>query len=436
VPSYRALAAALLGTLALAFAAVAPVLGQVTLALDVVLALAIVLDVMRARRARIEARRLWPPLLVQGSASTLEVQVSADRALRLQLRETLHPALAEAPVRCDLSVDGQSWAAWRVPLSPRRRGEHPAGPLTARVLGPWGLGWSQRELLRGEPRRVYPQLRFEGKVGRLLALAHRRELGRTPLRLQGLGGEPYGVRDYRPGDPLSRIHWKATARRGRLVTREDAWERGVPLVVLLDCGRAMMARDAGRSKLDHALAAALALARVAAGRGDRVTLIAFSDRVERIVRVRPGSAGIAHAYGALYDLEARLAEPAYDLAAEAARGAEGRRATVVVLTSVVDLAAVAVLRETLQALRRRSRTLLVNLDDPELVRLARGSPESVEEAFAKVSALDLQVANRGLGRELARTGIRAVSAPADGLAWQALSAYLQAARPGPARAER
>ena len=53
-----------------------------------------------------------------------------------------------------------------------RRGEHPSGPLTARVLGPWGLAWAQRELLPAEPRRVYPRVRWEGEVGHLLALAH------------------------------------------------------------------------------------------------------------------------------------------------------------------------------------------------------------------------------------------------------------------------
>ena len=36
----------------------------------------------------------------------------------------------------------------------------------------------------------------------------------------GSGMELFGVREYRPGDPLRRIHWKSSARLGELVVRE------------------------------------------------------------------------------------------------------------------------------------------------------------------------------------------------------------------------
>jgi uncharacterized protein (DUF58 family) len=36
----------------------------------------------------------------------------------------------------------------------------------------------------------------------------------------GSGTEIFGVREYRPGDPLRRIHWRSTARRGELIVRE------------------------------------------------------------------------------------------------------------------------------------------------------------------------------------------------------------------------
>jgi uncharacterized protein (DUF58 family) len=271
---------------------------------------------------------------------------------------------------------------------------------------------------------VYPQIRWEGRVGRLLDLARRHELGQAPTTLAAGRSEPYALREYRPGDPPHKIHWKATARHGRLISRDDTWEHGSRVTVLLDCGRAMASVDESRGKLDHALSAALALARVASGRGDRVTLIAFSDRVERIVRLRPSGAGVAEAYAALFDLEARLAEPAYDLAAEAARESGGRRAIVVLLTSVVDLAAAELLREALVALARRHRPVLVNLEDPQLVSLALGAPARPEEAFAKVASLEILLANRRLTRGLRRAGIRVASAPADRLAWETLSAYL------------
>jgi len=433
-PAPRAILAAGLATLALSVAMAVPWMALAALAVDALLVLAMVVDARRAGSLPVSAGRRWPPLLVQGAAAGIEVRLFAPAGVVVIAREALHPALADGPIRERLAGAGAEDAVvWAYEIVPRRRGAHAVGPLTVRVLGPWGVAWAQRDLIPEEVRRVYPQVRWQGRVGRLLALAHRRELGRAPLRIRGTGTEPYALREYRPGDPPTRIQWKASARHGRLITREDTWERGLRLVVLIDAGRAMASRERGRSKLDHALAAALALVRVALSRGDRVTVIGFSDRIERVVRLHSGTRAAGQAYARLYDLEARLAEPAYDLAVETASAVEPRRATVVLLTSVVDLAAAELLRGALVRLSRRHRPVLVNLEDPDLVRLALGVPERTEEAFAKVSSLEMLLANRRLGRRLLRSGIAVASAAADQLAWRTLESYLSASRPrGPA----
>ena len=111
----------------------------------------------------------------------MSLATETPRTVTLLLREGLHPGLAEAPLRRLLRLHGPGAIRWSWSLTPRRRGEHRAGPLTARVLGPWKLAWAQRELLPGEPVRVYPQVRWEGRVGQLLVLAQR-EIGATAGR--------------------------------------------------------------------------------------------------------------------------------------------------------------------------------------------------------------------------------------------------------------
>jgi len=411
-----------------------PWLAIAVLALDAGLLLLFWIDLRRARRRPLEARRTWPQMLVQGSESTLEIDLEnpSSRPLTVRLREGLHPFLAAAARRRQFEIPPHSRAHWQLDLLPRNRGDATSAPLTARILGPWKLAWSQRDLLAGDPCRIFPQVRWQGRVGELLARAQRNQLGATPLRWQGSGSEPYAVRDYLPGDPPNRIHWKATARHGRLVSREHTWERGARLVILLDCGRAMTAqgmsetgsKEAHRSKLDYAVAAALALTRVAAARGDRVTLLAFSDRVHRVVRVSGGSRGIAQAYASLFDLRARLREPAFDTTAEKVFELEKRSATVVLFTSVIDLGAAELLREALLRLERRHRPLLVNLTDPELANLADQAPKTAAEAFAQIGALEIRLANGRLAKQLRRGGVRVVNTPADRLALESLEAYL------------
>jgi uncharacterized protein (DUF58 family) len=415
-----------LATLLLVVAVLDVRLAFAALGLDVVVAVAAWVDSRRAARTPLTATRRRPPLLVQGASAVHEITVTLGRSGRatVLLREGLAPALAEEPLRHRLEV-GAGPARWTYDLTPRRRGEHVTAPLTARVLGPWKLAWAQRELLPAETVRVYPQVRWEGRVGQLLALAQRQRLGQIPLAFRGAGSEPYALREYLTGDPLGKVHWKATARHGRMISREDTWERGARLVILLDCARSMASLDGRRSKLDYSLAACLALTRVAAGRGDRVTILAFSDRVLRSVRVRSGGRGVALAYAGLYDLEAELTEPAYDVAAEAALAVESRGATVVLFASVVDLAAAELLRESLLRLGRRHRAVFVNLED------ADNPPADPPQAFAQVASLEIQLANRRLAKHLRHGGIRVVTSPADRLALSTLDAYLALFR-GPA----
>lgn len=401
-------------------------IGLLVLLADAVLIAAAWWDFRRAATTRLAARRVWPPLLVQGVAAELVVELTSgsDRTIRVQVREGLHPAVAASPARAVFDLAARAGVRWSLAIRPSRRGAHTLLPLSARLRGPWGLAWAQRDLLPQAGCRVYPQVRWEGRVGALLALAQRHELGSIPMGMAGHGGETYGLRQYQPGDPLGTIHWKATARHGRLVSRELTWERGARVVIGVDCARAMSALDSGRSKLDWALAAALALARVASGRGDTVRLVAFSNRVVRTVRVAPGGNGVREAYAALFDLEAERVEPAYDLAAEWVLRSGERHSTVVLLSSVVDLGAAELLREALLRLELRHRPILVNLMDPELQGLAFGVPSTVPEVFAKTAALGILLENRNLARRLRRHGVRVVSVPADRLALEAIDTYL------------
>ena len=426
MPAARVFFLLALTTILVVASVVEPLWATPVVVLDIVILIAFAIDLARVRGTPLTARRQWPTLLVQGTDSEvrLELATSSPRPLKIRLREALHPALAESPQTTEIELPRRSRVAWNYRIRPRRRGEHSAGPLMARVLGPWGLAWSQQQILVPEPMRVYPRVRWDGKVGQLLLLAHRRALGRNPQRLKGIGTELYALREYRRGDPPNKVSWKASARHGRLVSREETWERGARLIILLDCGRGMSGQDGERSKLDHALAASLALTRIAASRGDTVTLIAFSDRIERSVRVHSGQRSIHAAYGAVYDLEARLTEPAFDLAAETAGQTESRRSTVVVFTSVVDLAAAELLKQAVLRLERRHHPILINLQDPELVNLALSEPDSAPNVFAKVSALDILLANRRLGTRLRHAGIRVVNTSADRLALEALEAYL------------
>jgi uncharacterized protein (DUF58 family) len=119
------------------------------------------------------------------------------------------------------------------------RGRHDAGAVWAVSGHPFGLVCRHRPLTPAEEVLVLPPV---GVLRR--EQLRRRLLGPDPLRWRGPRGvvtpgaqaDLRGVRDYRPGDGPRAVHWRTTARRGRLMVREYEDPPGDNLLVVLAPG--------------------------------------------------------------------------------------------------------------------------------------------------------------------------------------------------------
>ena len=107
--------------------------------------------------------------------------------------------------------------------------------------------------------------------------------GACRSRYRGQGMEFSDLRPYLPGDDIRRIDWSATARTGLPYTRLYEEERSRTITLLADISPSCT--PAKRRLLSEA-AGLLAFAAVSGG--DRIALIAFSDRVEQLIRPARG----------------------------------------------------------------------------------------------------------------------------------------------------
>jgi uncharacterized protein (DUF58 family) len=122
-------------------------------------------------------------------------------------------------------------AAYRLPTD--QRGRFELGPLRASVSDPFGLASMTRRVLGTEEVIVFP------RVHEIMSLPETGgdELDRDQPRAHGRldpGGEFLNLRDYEPGDDLRRVHWRSTARRDRLMVRQNEARRRTPVMVMLD----------------------------------------------------------------------------------------------------------------------------------------------------------------------------------------------------------
>ena len=225
---------------------------------------------------------------------------------------------------------GDSEFVWR--YTPRRRGKYRIGECfveSATRLGLWNV--RRRQELDCE-LRVYPNLR---RPGDLRALKRGAE-GLHAVRQMGRGREFEKLREYIPGDGFDEIHWKATARRGRPVTKVFQIERTQEVYAIIDASR-LAARAVGEeTALERAITSGLILGAAAERRGDLFGLAAFSHQIEAFARARNGKAHYAACRDAIYQLHPRQTSPDFEEIATFLRLRLRRRAMLLFLTSLDD----------------------------------------------------------------------------------------------------
>ncbi len=166
-------------------------------------------------------------------------------------------------------------------LQCNRRGYHQIGPLMVETGDLFGLHRRYRMLTSPHFLLVYPEIApLEGydlstrmPMGEI-RMAHR--LFEDPTRIAG-------VRAYEQGDPLNRVHWRATARTGMLHSKiyEPSTVAGATL--LLDFHQADYAPNHEPFRSELAVTAAASIAHAVFEMGQQIGLVTNGrDAADRI----------------------------------------------------------------------------------------------------------------------------------------------------------
>jgi uncharacterized protein (DUF58 family) len=397
--------------------------GPVAAALIALLAVVVGVDALRGRSALDGLRPVAPPLtrLALHRDGTLELRLQnlfgRPRRLRVApaLPEEIVPAVDE--IGLDLPAD-QEWSKIQWACRPTRRGVFAVSAVYVEAPSPWGF-WAFRHRFPLEAEiRVYPDLQ---KDARRLSLLLRGAMGTHAQRQVGKGREFEKLRDYVPGDGSEDIHWKATARRGKPVTKVFQIERTQEVYVAIDVSR-LSTRAAALEKF---ISTALLLGLSAEQQGDLFGLLAFSDRVEKFVRARNGSNHFHACREAIHALQPRPVNPDFQEVFTFLRLRLRRRALLIFLTALDD----PVVAESFQ----KTTALIAG---QHLIVAAMIAPAGVEPLFsarAVQTTDDLYDCLGGhlrwhaleeFGSRLRHSGVRFLSAPAGDLVPRLVTEYL------------
>jgi len=247
-------------------------------------------------------------------------------------------------------------------------GVYTIGPIALRTVDPLGLFEARRLLIEVEPFAVFPRLYEVAGTDRLGArptLAPRQAtLGRA-----GQSAAYLGVRDYRPGDELRRVHWPATARRGALVVKEHERDLLPYFTLFLDLARAHRAGTGLKSTFEYVVRTAASLLADAIGRGDTVQLFA-EGKAPLFVPPGRGELHLAHCLHELVRARQEGTTPILDLVEHHGPHLP-QRSTAAILFATISLDDQR-LDALLDALAARGvRLLLLFIDDSSFLAIDR-----------------------------------------------------------------
>ena len=380
------------------------------------------------RKSKVVMIRRLPPAFAVGVQKPVSVIVRAEGALDWSCRLYDHadPGFITDGMPISIEIRAGKEVEIRYTVTPTRRGEVIFDAADVQVRSRLGFCELLERLGEREARRVFPDFQQVARYAWLAGDRRLQEIGIKTYQQRGEGTDFKQLSEYRYGDPVRHIDWKATLRMGKPVIREFQDERDQCVLLLIDSGRRMRADDRtggiGSSHFDQVLNAVMLLSYVALKQGDAVGAMTFGTPIgeERTFSPRKGAQTLDALMGELYSVQPTPTHSDYVAAAQTLLRRYPKRALVIVITNFRDEDS-SELAQALKLLRSRHLVLLASLREQvvgELIRQPMNTGEAVldvasahlyeqsrRDAFVRLSARDALMVDA----EPARLGVELVN---------------------------
>jgi uncharacterized protein (DUF58 family) len=349
-----------------------------------------------------------------GREGKLEMRIRNPRQQARQLRvaPAWPPEIKIAREEIDVLLPAQTeWSRLMWAGTPMKRGNYPVSSVFVEGGSPLGFWAARKRLSVRSEIHVYPNLLGERKNLAALFL-NRGAFGFHAQRQVGKGRDFEKLREYVPGDGYDEIHWKATARRGKPITKVFQIEKTQEVYVILDASRlsARMTDQKGGPEtpvLERLITAALVLGLAAEQQGDLFGLVAFTDKVEKFVRARNGRPHYSACRDALYTLQPKIVTPDFDELCTFIRLRLRRRALLVFLTALDDPTLAEGFVRNVELIRRQHLVLVNAVRPPGVAPLfADENVAGVDDLYARLGGHLQWQKLRELQMVLQRRGVR------------------------------
>lgn len=327
-----------------------------------------------------------------------------------------------------IALEPESSRTFTYQTTPRKRGLFTLYGTQCRVtseFGFWQMDWVYS--LETETK-VYPDFRMLHDLSGLQGSATLRQEGIRKYQKRGAGMDFKQLRDYREGESLRQVDWRATSRFNKLISREFQDEKNQSVVIMLDAGQRMMVQDAKLNYFDYALNTLIALSHTILKNGDELSLLSFGQSNRWLGKVK-GVANISQVLNHFFDLHPRSIASDYLRAASELMEKCPKRSLVILVSSLRDedfddlLLAV-------QLLQKKHLVAVASIEDELIQQINQTEIETKDDAGTWLATQDLQGRIAKNRKALESRGVICISAPAANITPSTINTYLKVKKAG------
>ena len=418
-----------------------PLVALATLVAVLVLLAAIDADYVLSRRrwrtSNVRFTRRLPAAFAIGVERPVRVLLEhdGDYEWKCELYDHVDSSLVSAGLPQSVVLPRSKRVETSYTVTPTRRGEITFAPAELRVRSQAGLCDLRMRVGATETRRVYPDFAEIARYAWLAGDRRLQEIGIKTFVQRGEGTDFKQLSEYRYGDSVRHIDWKATLRLDKPIVREFQDERDQRVMLLVDCGRRMRADDrrgaVGTAHFDQVLNAVMLLSYVALAQGDAVGALTFGTPPgeERLFAPRKGAHTLNALMGELYGVQPTPSHSDYVAAAQDLLRRQNKRALVIVITNFRDEDG-SELGLALKLLRQRHLVLLASVRERIVGELITQPLSSGDAALEVASAHLYEQSRRDAFRRLSARDALMVDAEPERLGVELVNRYHAVKRAG------
>ncbi len=399
--------------------------------ISVIFVIALILDavaVLRQPRLNVERKVLGSVAVERWMDVSLRVHHAFRHANVCIVFDDIdsHAEFEDQPLKVALEPEKVSIISYRLKVN--KRGPFNLGLCYIQVPSPLRLWCASYRSGETSLIKVYPDFSAITHYTLLATDNHESQIGikRRPRRGEGL--EFLQLRNYRNGDSLRKIDWKATSRRQNLISKEYQDERDQNIVLLIDSGRRMRSKDDNLSHFDHSLNAMLLVSYLALRQGDSVSVMNLGAS-QRWVAGQKGMAAMKTILNAMYDLEAENAATDYVAAAEKLMRLQRKRSLVILVTNSRDEEVDELLMAS-HLIKQRHLFLLANIRESFVDQLQQKEVEGLDDALLYAGVNRYIQQRQEVHKKIKNQGVFSIECVAKELAVNVANSYLEIKRSG------